>query len=78
MPAGELLANRVAETLSTLTGKTATEIGKSLNPPVTARAVRYAIRLLVDAGRAKRTGHPGQHFKVMAVKGAADANTGAG
>jgi hypothetical protein len=73
MPAGELLAARVLQVLSVFDGKTTNEIGAALTPPVTGRAVRYAILLLIASGKAKRIGKRGQHFKVLAVAEGQDA-----
>lgn len=84
MPAGELLADEVAKVLHIRTPKTVNEITAELTGMVSKRAVRYAVMLLVKAGRAKTTGarakgiepkHNRQRYRVLAVmqEGRADA-----
>lgn len=67
MPAGELLIEDVAKTLSVFDYKTVVQVHGELEGPVSKRAVRYALADLVKSGRAKRSGRPGQHFRVKAV-----------
>ncbi len=67
MPAGELLAARVLDVLSVFDGKTINEIAAVLRPPVSARAVRYAVALLIMDGKARRIGYRHQHFKILAM-----------
>jgi hypothetical protein len=67
MPVGEKLVDRVAATLHISSGQTIAEIGAQLSPPVTPRAVRYAVARLIAAGRAKRHGSKYQHHKITAV-----------
>lgn len=68
MPAGELLADRVSTLLSVQQAKSVSQIARDLDPPVTGRAVRYALDILISQGRAKRLGHRSQHYKVLAVE----------
>ena len=76
MPIGEGLIERVAEALHVQQSKTINEIGAVLTPPVSARAVRYAVAELVKAGRAKLLGPRGkgldgvrnrQRYRVRAI-----------
>lgn len=67
MPAGEFLSDRVATLLSAHHAKSVSQIVRDLDPPVTGRAVRYALDILISKGRAKRLGHRNQHYKVLAV-----------
>lgn len=68
MPAGELLADRVANLLSLQQAQSVNEIARGIVPPVTGRAIRYALDALIKSGRAKRLGHRNQHYKVLAVE----------
>jgi repressor of nif and glnA expression len=67
MAAGELLAAEVAGVLHTQNAKTVSEITAELGGIVSTRAVRYAVRMLIEAGRAKRVGRAYCHYKVLAV-----------
>lgn len=67
MPAGELLIEEVAKALSITNAKTVRQIRIDLTFRSSQRAIRYAIVALVERGRAKRIGLPGQQYKVMAV-----------
>ena len=71
MPAGESLANEVAKLLDSSTSKSVAELAGELEGAVTIRAVRYAVKLLVEAGRARLTGNKvmgsRQRYRVLAV-----------
>lgn len=67
MPAGELLIEKAAKTLSVTDAKTVSQVHGELEGPVSRRAVRYALADLVKSGRAKRIGRRNQHFRVKAV-----------
>lgn len=67
MPAGEILIEEVAHLLSVIIPKTVVQVHEELDVAVSKRAVRYALADLVKSGRAKRSGRPGQHFRVTAV-----------
>lgn len=67
MPAGNVLAAAVERLLSVQEAKTVTQLASELRPPVSPRAIRYAVRMLVESGRAKRVGRPHCHFKILAV-----------
>lgn len=47
--------------------KTVGQIHEAVLGAVSKRAIRYALDALVKSGRAKRSGRPGQHFRVTAV-----------
>lgn len=74
MPAGDLLSDRVATLLSADDAKTVSQIARDIKPPVSNRAVRYAIDILIGKGRAKRLGHKNQHYRVVAVERLRDAS----
>ena len=67
MPAGSALANTIAGLLHVQIGKTMKDIGLELRPPRTARAVRYAVSMLIAEGRARRVGNPYCRVKIFAM-----------
>jgi len=56
MPAGEILINHVSALLRPETGKRMPEIISGVTLAASPRAVRYAVKALVEQGRAVRKG----------------------